>query len=112
MSNRKKRLQVAKVGAEWTRQYRLREAAAWVVYDAMRLALDALTDSPSRAVLDLHRPDEDGTTYAGRCVECYDGWGDLGARLEWPCPTVQAVASAHGIEAPEVSLWRRPEVEE
>lgn len=93
---------------ERSRLWRLRTLQAWAVYDLMRPALADLRDPVSRAVLDLHEPDENGVEYAGRCTECHDG-GEMGDRLEWPCATVRAVASVHGIETPGLDLWRRPE---
>lgn len=49
------------------------------------------------AVLDAHEPEGVAPT---RCSQCLDGGPGYEAEpAEWPCPTVQAIAQALGVEA-------------
>jgi hypothetical protein len=54
------------------------------------------------AVLDLHKPvDQYPFNPSGHCGECNDsGWEgalDGASPVDWPCPTVRAIASALGV---------------
>lgn len=70
--------------------------------------LDHLTDTVSRAVLDLHRRDPWGSwdrATSWQCGVCSDG--DGGADT-WPCSTVDVVAAVHGISLEDFWLLDRP----
>jgi hypothetical protein len=41
-----------------------------------------------RAVVELHKPDED---YGEHCEHCEEVAGDNGAKVSYPCPTIQAI---------------------
>lgn len=75
--------------------------AAWAVYEAARVQLAALTDPVSRALLDLHVPDDPEAPE--RCEGC-DWSGYDGQPGAWPCRTVAAIAEHHGIAVPDAGL--------
>ena len=89
--------------------FEARKATAALVIPASIRRLDALEDPVSRAVLDLHRRTTSGysRTPWWECAVCHDG-GDMGDRLQWPCPTVEAVAAVHGIDLTDDWVFRRP----
>lgn len=72
-------------------EYRVREAARQAALDRYRTALDAITEQPARAVLDLHcenaRHECEGDDYQGSDCDTPD----------WPCRTVEAIAKHYGI---------------
>jgi hypothetical protein len=88
---------------------RARHRAAQMQYRITIPKLDAITDQPARAVLDLHQ----------RTVEPYDRWGycckgcDMeGYEVEepaYPCRTTRLIAKYYGIELPDWFGVDRPE---
>lgn len=77
-----------------TPKARQRRAARRGRLEAAHRQLDALDGPLTRAVLDLHHPDEDGN-----CGGC-DFFGCEAERPAWPCRTVNTVAAHHGIALP------------
>lgn len=88
--------------AESRRIWKLREVAAWQVFDAMVPRLEALTDPTVRAVLALHSTESHDRP---ECAECYTG----DDHEVWPCSTVKVIAEANKIRVPDIDTWRRPE---
>jgi hypothetical protein len=75
-------------------EYERREAERKAALDVARTALDAITDQPARAVLDLHCENELGEC-TGDDADGYD-W----MYVDWPCRTVVTIAEHYGIALP------------
>lgn len=85
----------AERAARWQAEHDAEQAAAALVV----LALDAITDPTSRAVLDLHQRD----VYLDRDYRC-DGCEAGGYEAEspaYPCATTKLIASLHGLAFPD-----------
>lgn len=74
-----------------------RRAAATEAWPGFVAALAAVTDPVARAVLDLH------ANVDRMCDGCEFG-GYEAERPSWPCATIDAVATALGIDVP-ADLW-------
>jgi hypothetical protein len=72
-------------------EYERRAAARRAALDAARPRLAALADPLARAILDLHSENREG-----ECVGC-EFTGYEAEAPEWPCSTVEAVATHYGI---------------
>lgn len=72
-------------------EYRAREAVRAASLEQLRRRLDAVTEQPARAILDLHaenaRHECEGDDFEG-----YDG-----EPAAWPCRTVLEIAAHYGI---------------
>jgi hypothetical protein len=77
----------------WRVEYAQRKQAATEAWPVFVAALDAVTDLVARAVLDLHKADQQW------CAGC-EGWDNAGESPAWPCDTVETVAKALGIPIP------------
>lgn len=72
-------------------EYRAREAEREAARERFRTAVDAITEQPARAVLDLHCENARGEC-EGDDADGYD-W----QYTDWPCRTVTEIAKHYGI---------------
>jgi hypothetical protein len=77
-------------------EYRARKADADAHRRVWLSMVDDIAGPVGRAVLALHHRDD-----LGDCVACGHDCGGLGGHVPWPCPTVDAVADACGLQVPE-----------
>lgn len=77
----------------WRVNYERRKQAATEAWPVFVAALAAVTDPVGRAVLDMHKADQQW------CAGC-EGWDNSGESPAWPCDTVETVAKALGIPIP------------
>jgi hypothetical protein len=93
---------------ELSAKWRAKRADARRAYPNTKAALDALSDPAVRAVLTLHAPDETGRSVV--CSHCYYDT-EMGDKQDWPCETVEAIASASDIALPETTVYTEDDTE-
>lgn len=88
-------------------EFRRKREEANAALPAALAALDAITEQPSRLILDLHQRVKPAYGSLWRCEGC-DAEGYDWEYPEWPCSTTEAIAEHHGITLPNSGQIDRP----